>query len=76
MEEAYVLHLGGSIGNNPSFTRSSVKVKADECGMIVEKLSNHYYTSKKNGESFRDFYQSYEKEQVADLLGIVLNKSE
>jgi ferredoxin-nitrite reductase len=76
MEEAYVLHLGGSIGNNPSFTRSSVKVKADECGSVVEKLSNHYYSNKKAGESFRDFYLSYEKEQVADLLGIVLPKSE
>jgi ferredoxin-nitrite reductase len=75
MEEAYVLHLGGSIGNDPSFTRSTVKVKADECGVVVEKLVSHYRSNKINGTSFRDFYKNYEKEQVAEVLGIVL-KSE
>jgi ferredoxin-nitrite reductase len=76
MEEAYILHLGGSIGNNPSFTRSTVKVKADECGVIVEKLINYYHSNKKTDESFRDFYQNYEKEQIGELLGIATAKTE
>ena len=76
MEEAYMLHLGGSIGNNPSFTHSVLKVKADTCGPIVEKLANHYYAKKTKDQSFRDFYKDYEKEQVADLLGIAISKGE
>ena len=76
MEEAYMLHLGGSIGNNPSFTHSVLKVKADVCGPIVEKLANHYYAKKADGQTFRDFYKDYEKEQVADLVGIAISKGD
>jgi len=51
-------------------------VKADVCGPIVEKLANHYYAKKADGQSFRDFYKDYEKEQVADLVGIAISKGD
>lgn len=75
MEEAYMLHLGGAIGNNPSFTRNVAKVKADDCGVVVEKLAENYYANRKNGQSFRDYYQTFEKEDVHKVIGVAITSS-
>jgi sulfite reductase (ferredoxin) len=55
--EAFLVHLGGHLGENLSFGRKAkgVKVLASELGPYVEALIRRYRTQRSNGESFSSF---------------------
>ena len=53
-EEGFQVHLGGSLGADPSFGRKlrGLKVGADALPDYVERLLRHYQAGRKAGESF------------------------
>jgi sulfite reductase (ferredoxin) len=65
--EAFLVHLGGRLGEGISFGRKvrGVKIPASEVGPYVETLIRHYRSSRQDGEGFSAFVNKLTDTELA-----------
>ncbi len=69
--EAYDIHLGGTLGQNRTFTRAiHRKVPADKVKYAIENLLNAFNAQKQDGEEFYEFIRRHDDAQLDDFLGV------
>ncbi|WP_254839529.1 nitrite/sulfite reductase [Natronomonas marina] len=66
--EAFDIGLGGGLGENPQFADwVEMRVAADEVPGYVENLLAVYEEERKEGESFRDYIERHDEEELNGL---------
>jgi sulfite reductase (ferredoxin) len=67
--EAFLVHLGGGLGDAPAFGRKAkgVRIFADEAADYVEALLKRYRSQRRGSETFHDFVGSLSEEELTEF---------
>ena len=69
--EAYDIHLGGDLGNHPSFTRAiHRKVPADSIPLALENVITGFQQTRQQGERFAQWAHRHTNEELDGFLGV------
>lgn len=66
--EHYDLFLGGGLGSDATFNRRIKRVPASEVAPSIQRLIEHYKANKQGSESFKDFCNRHEAEELQDVF--------
>ncbi len=69
--EAYDIHLGGDLGNHPSFTRAiHRKVPAGQVKFAIANVIAHFQETRDGGERFAQWAHRHTNEELDAFLGV------
>jgi len=67
----YNLFLGGALGQKSSFARLIKRnIKADYVKFYIEKIISIYLKNRKNNESFKEFYERYNDDELQKIVEV------
>jgi sulfite reductase beta subunit-like hemoprotein len=69
--EAYDIHLGGDLGNHPSFTRAiHRKVPAEKIKYAIANVITRFQETRQDGERFAQWSHRHTNEELDAFLGV------
>ena len=69
--EAYDIHLGGDLGNHPSFTRAiHRKVPAEKVKYALSNVITQFQATREGGERFAQWAHRHTNEELDAFLGV------
>ena len=66
--EHYDVFLGGGLGTGATFNKRIKRLPAEEVSGAIQKLIGHYQSNKQGSESFKDFCNRHEPEELELLF--------
>jgi len=66
--EHYDMFLGGGLGSEATYNRRVKRVAATEVASAIQRLIEYYKTNKQGDESFKDFCNRHETEDLQDAF--------
>jgi ferredoxin-nitrite reductase len=66
--EHYDVFLGGGLGTGATFNKRIKRLPADEVAPAIERLIEHFKANQQNGESFKDFCNRHESEELQEMF--------